>query len=302
MNRTILYYPTINIPNQSWLRHALLYYDEISSIVPQSWDNNTLINLSDEIHYLIDENQFRAMKPEDLIFRQSNWEVFDEFKNEFMSIVSSAHYKKFINFRRTVIFDGRRNKIEESHQSRIHRNKTSALLYEFLREKELATISDDPEWLLFEENTALLYLSLLAKYLADIDGRDQTTIGTDHQAYEKLNFKKVNDTTSFPVVSLSLDKILPTPKVNVPLEAIIDFKRRRADNLRHFKGILSDFQIKISKTQSQSEFKEACISFKELLTNGVNELNAVISDSRIEAVYKGFKSMISFKSSLPLAA
>lgn len=49
MNRTILYYPTINIPNDEWLRHALLYYDQVSSIIPQNWENESLIQLSPDI-------------------------------------------------------------------------------------------------------------------------------------------------------------------------------------------------------------------------------------------------------------
>ena len=34
MAQTILYYPTINIQDGSWLRNAILYWDEVSSIVP----------------------------------------------------------------------------------------------------------------------------------------------------------------------------------------------------------------------------------------------------------------------------
>ena len=34
MAQTILYYPTINIQDGTWLRNAILYWDEVSSIVP----------------------------------------------------------------------------------------------------------------------------------------------------------------------------------------------------------------------------------------------------------------------------
>jgi hypothetical protein len=36
MKRTVLYYPTISIPNGAWLRRALFYFDEIASIVPST--------------------------------------------------------------------------------------------------------------------------------------------------------------------------------------------------------------------------------------------------------------------------
>lgn len=34
MAQTILYYPTINIQDGAWLRNAILYWDEVPSIVP----------------------------------------------------------------------------------------------------------------------------------------------------------------------------------------------------------------------------------------------------------------------------
>ena len=34
MGQTILYYPKINILDGVWLRNALLYWDEVPSIVP----------------------------------------------------------------------------------------------------------------------------------------------------------------------------------------------------------------------------------------------------------------------------
>jgi hypothetical protein len=295
MNRTILYYPTIDIPDKSWLRHALLYYDQVSSIVPQSWDDRFLIKLSSDIHYLMDENQFRPMKPEDLIFNESNGDAFNQFRDDFTSIVSDPHYQQFVDRKPYANYRVHRNKIEDNRTTRIHRNKTADSIFDLLQDKGLATRNDEDKWLVFEKKTALLYMSLLAKYLADVDG-NQTTIGTNYAYYEKLNFKRVSNDTGFPVISLNLNNILPSPKANVPLEKIIDFKRLRIDNLRHFKRILSDFQVRISNTQSQAEFKETSINFRELLINGVNDLNAVIADSKIETVFKGVKSLIGVKS------
>lgn len=300
MNRTILYYPTIDIPRKSWLRHALLYWDEVSSIVPKSLDDKLLINLSSDIHYLMEEKQFRPIKPEDLIFKTDNWEIFQAFQNEFQEIVSSPHFKTFIanqNFSRKYM--GNSNKVENN--SRIHRNKTSDSIYYFLEEQGLAKRGRNDEWINFEKNTALLYMSLLAKYLADIDS-EHTTIGTDYIAYEKFNFKRVSENQGFPVVSFNLNNVLPTPKDNVPFERIVDFKRKRIDNLRHFKKMLSDFQTKVSNSQSNAEIKEYTINFQETLLNGVEDLNAVLNDGRIDYTVKSIKSLISLKSPTTLTA
>ena len=46
LKNTILYYPTISIPSNQWLRHALLYWDEIGSIIPRRYDENPLASYS----------------------------------------------------------------------------------------------------------------------------------------------------------------------------------------------------------------------------------------------------------------
>lgn len=302
MNRTILYYPTIDIPRSSWLKHALLYWDEVSSIVPTSYDDRFLYDLSPDIQYLIGEEQFRPIKPETLISGENNWEKFQEFQDEFREVVQNPQFERFRNrnFYRPNNHQIHQNKVEEK-KGRIHRNKTSDGLFYFLEDLGLATRDNNEEWLKFEHNTALLYMSLLAKYLADVDSQ-QTTIGTDFIAYEKFNFKNTRKDGAFPVVSFDLNNILPTPNENVSLEQIINFKRLRADNLRHFKRTISDFQTEISNSKSNAELKESAINFQEDLINGVKDLTAVLRDSKIENNLKTFKSLINIKSPTFLTA
>lgn len=295
MNRTILYYPTINIPRTSWLKHALLYWDEVSSIIPMN-NGQFLYELSPDIQYLIEEGQFRPIQPETLISGENNWEKFQEFQDEFRDVVQNPY---FITFRNRNLYRTKnhlihKNKVEQK-KGRIHRNKTSEELFHFLEDLGLATREENDEWLIFEHNTALLYMSLLAKYLAEVDS-EQTTIGTDFYAYEKFNFKNIRRNDSFPVISFDLNNILPSPNENVSLEQIINFKRHRADNLRHFKSKISDFQTQISKSKSNAELKESAINFQEELVNGVQDLTAVLRDSNIENSLKTFKSLIDIKS------
>ncbi|EMY3554927.1 hypothetical protein ABF190_002370 [Flavobacterium psychrophilum] len=311
MNRTILYYPTIDIPTNNWLRHSLLYWDEVSSIVPTSWGGNSFLNLSAEIQYLMDEGQFRPIKPEDLITKSDNWEHFENFQKEFRDIVSSNQFRIFINRRQSNTkqrihsnkvennYRIHSNKIESNY--RVHSNKTSDSIYSFLKELNLADRDGENEWINFEQNTALLYMSLLAKYLADIDS-NQTTIGTDYINYEKFNFKRVSENDGFPVVSFNLNNVLPTPKPNVSFEKIIQFKKKRSDNLNHFKKNLSEFQSKIAKSKSQAEIKDNAMNFQETLLNGVNDLTAVLKDQRIDFGLKTLKSMINLKSPTMITA
>ncbi|MBL7914392.1 MAG: hypothetical protein JNL49_05040 [Bacteroidia bacterium] len=302
MKRTILYYPTIDIPRKSWLRHALLYWDEVSSIVPKSYDVKILNELSPDIHYLIDEGQFRAIKPEDLVYKNDNREAFYQFRDEFIEVVQSPTFQQFIKLNnksesKRIHFD----KIGKNRIARIHNNKITESIFHFLQEQDLAKRDKGQnDWVSFEKTTALLYMSLLAKYLADIDS-EQTTIGTDYATYERFNFKRVKEKEGFPIVSFSLENVLPSPMSDVPLEKIIDFKLKRKQNLLHFKKHLSDFQIKVSKTKSQAELKEVATTFKEGLVKEVEDLKAVLGDAKIDSNLKSFKSLINLKSPTMLA-
>jgi len=290
MKRTILYYPTINIPADEWLRNALLYWDEVSSIVPDSWDGYA-IALSPNIHYLKDEGQFRPISP-DTLFR-ANRETIAQFESEFFEIIESQNFRSLLAQSRFVSYtEIHRDKIF----SRVHRDKITYNISNKLRDLQLIDeYQSNGEWWYFENNTALLYMSLLAKYLADVDS-ESTVIGTDNGVYEKFNFKTVDRKQGFPVVNFNLNNILPTPKDNVPFEKIIDFKRKRKDNLLHFRKTLYDFQFQIAKSTNKSELKNTALNFQETLSNGVKDLGAVLSDSKIDYGLKSVKSLINIKS------
>lgn len=293
MKNTILYYPTINIPTRSWLRNALLYWDEVSSIVPKSWDDKILIKLSPDIQYLMDEQQFRPIMPEDLFQNGDNWQSFHDFETEFKEIVSSQNFINLMPRRSKV-----RTSYREISTSKIHRNKTTDVITDFLYEKGLALRENNSEWINFENRTALLYMSLLAKYLAAVDS-ENTTIGTDYRSYERINFRRVKENIGFPVVNFNFNNVLPTPMDNVPFERIIYFKKKRSDNLDHFKITMNEFHSEISNATSLEEIKGLTFKFKNQLKNGVHDLDKVFKDERLAYRFRSLRSLVSFKSLFP---
>ena len=62
--RTVLYYPTIEIPSDRWLRQALLYWDRVGSIVPRSFDDyqdsQAIARFGPDIEYLYGEGVFNG--------------------------------------------------------------------------------------------------------------------------------------------------------------------------------------------------------------------------------------------------
>jgi hypothetical protein len=104
--RTILYYPTIDIPTGTWLRQALIYWDQVGSIVPRSYDDwqdqRAISRYNSDIQYLYEEEVFRPFNPDALIFDQGIFLPEDhiayiahkEFIDEFKKTIDSEEFKK----------------------------------------------------------------------------------------------------------------------------------------------------------------------------------------------------------------
>lgn len=82
MAQTILYYPNININDGQWLRNALLYWDNISSIVP--YDNYG--DLSPELLFLQDAKIYDPIYPQDLFYSEYADDFCDAIVKEFQDM------------------------------------------------------------------------------------------------------------------------------------------------------------------------------------------------------------------------
>lgn len=299
MERAILYYPTIDIPNKEWLRHALLYWDKISSIVPGDGDPMILAKLSSDIEILIKEGEFVPVSPKELFSEEKHRETALQFFDDFIETFESDNFQNLILEEEKTYFEIYTEKglfSKKKTFESLPNSKVPNSIYEYLvnRDKTFA-IKQNSDFVNIETNTALLYMSLLAKYLADIN-TNPTTIGTDNIGYEKYNFRNVNEENGFPAISIVLNDLLPSPKNNVSLQKILEFKRIRKDNLLNFRKLVWDFQESISEIDSHHDLKELTIRFQENLRLGVADLNSVLSDAAIETSFKSFKSLINLKS------
>lgn len=285
LKRTILYYPYIDVPTDSWLRQALLYWDEISSIVPQSYEESALIPYSSDIEYLYHEGEFRPIRP-DLIIRQPNgWNQLEQFEKELKSILSSNNFKRILP-----------PKQERYLSSRVHVDKVSNNIFHYLKKRGLAKSDENNwDWYLFEKNTSFLYMSILAKYLADIDVH-ATIPGTDRKEYERLIYNARTQSNSFACLDTRFRNALPIPREDMPLSDVLNFKQRRRSELLNFRFLISDFHNKLSEAENNSQLKETVIQFKENIEKGLDDLTALMKDSKISTAVGSLKTIVKIKS------
>ncbi|MEP7134301.1 MAG: DUF6236 family protein [Chloroflexota bacterium] len=280
--RTILYYPTISIPTSTWLRQSLLYWDEISSIVPQSLrGHRALIPYSEDIKYLESVGQFRPISP-DKLAGPDTWRLAGDLEKEMQTILQSTGFQNILP-----------PPNQRSFESRIHRDKiTDAMLDYFLEGMHLARLDNKrDEWIHVESNTALLYMALLAKYLA-LDDAEATVPGTDHPNYENWIFKAKSRNKSIACLSTRMHGILPIPRDDVPLADIVEFKDRRRSELLHFREFLDEFHNNLGSCQSVSDINQVVVVFGEKLERGVHDLTSILQDAKIATIWGAFKTLI----------
>jgi Family of unknown function (DUF6236) len=282
----VLYYPTISIPDNWWLRQALLYFDGVASIVPQimNWDGEsfgTMIPLTPEIEFLKGEGIFRAISPEQLTLGRG-WDEAGRLMEDLRAAVTTERHR------------GQRSD-EYVH---VHRGKTNAAILDILGSEELIKPAESTpykgeafEWMLVEKSTALLYLSLLAKYLCEIDEED-TVPGTDRQEYRDLVYGIDQVREGETGVQLHLQKILPVPKPGTDIRKIVEFKRKRDDELLQFRSCIDELEDRLARCQDKEEVRHNLIRFEERQRMEVSNLSTALGDARIETVLGSVKALV----------
>lgn len=254
--------------------------------MPKSWEDRSLITFHPDIEYLRFEGEFRPFRPEELIQAPEGREKRKVLEKEFMDIVTKS-----------PLFNTAPRKEQQNLSAHIYQDKVSSRLYSFLEKRGLAKIEMSGEWqgwFRFEEKVAHLYMSLLAKYLAELD-YEFTTCGTDNEIYEKLNFAPLPKSESVRCLNVWFHKVLPVPREDVSFNDIIEFKHHRHIQLSRLRQEIDKFQKEITETSTKSEITEVLVKFKESMEIALSDLNATLRDHRIATISGTLKTLINVK-------
>lgn len=284
--KTIIYYPTIKLPQDTWLKQTLLYWDQVATIVPirfhteESYNRVKLLFKDPAIKYLVDENAYRTIWADRAFMR--NHDEHRKMVEEFYNIINSPEYISFIG-------PNDKWKID----SEIFADKILNDTLEYLKEKKLAKENNYRYFI--ERKTALLYMSLLAKYLADIE-TPLATPATDMECYRDFIYFPTNVSRANHCLGLILNNMFPIPKIDVSLKDIIKFKKRRKLELLKFREVIWQFENDLGKSANNVEAYEVCIKFQNRIKIEMAELNQILTDSKISTVLGTLKSLIDLKS------
>lgn len=302
--RTILYYPTITIPNGVWLRQALLYFDDVGSIYPsqlgRDWeDEGARKALPEHMKLLEGEKQYRRFPPETLNRTATNresWALSREFVRDFRELVRSRAFGK------NVPDPPARDYVE------VHDGKLAGLALGALHAKGLVKPGHRDRagnrWHAVESTAADLYLGLLAIALAQHEndrsfarslttGVEPVTVvtGTDTLDNEDLAWRTRGKVDGDRMIEARWLGLLPSPGPDVPLKKIIKFKRKHREQLLALRAEMDALGDEIGK----GDPSRAAVRWSEKVGRGLSRLDKAMKQSLDQVIWGSFKSMLDVK-------
>ena len=289
MAQTILYYPKINIHDGSWLRNAILYWDEVSSIVP--YEN--YLDFSPELLYLQELGVYKAIYPQELFF--------SEFAQDFCDSI----------VKRISAYDRPRgrtlnNRIQNS-RVRIHKNKIYApVLHELIHYKKLPPqlldyfedkrfINDynTDGWMEIDSKIAQIYMRTLAEYSIKCSGKD-IVLGTDTATHSREIYSPSRNRIDLQsqCCKINIQNCLPQPSMDVSFEDILEFKNRRKDELNAFRAKIRELETNIYNADSPELIRHYEEQFIEGWQQCCQDFHKALKDSKITFLLSSLVSLV----------
>ncbi|AXE17300.1 hypothetical protein DR864_05925 [Runella rosea] len=283
MERILLYYPAINIPDGNWLRNSLLYTDKVASIVPFVDMNDKRVD--DDTKLLYDNGFYKPIS----VFNNLNpsHKEFNKFQENFINTIESKEFKAYQKVTKDYPW-GQDNGITDYS---MYAEKLSHEIVDFLGERNLLKRGNYGV-MTVEKNSAIIYMSMLADYLASISS-DWITPSTDEQEFEKLTFQLADKKVL--TYRLQLESCLPTPSPDTDIKDIIKFKKARQQEMLQFRAVLDTLEQELRNAEDQNEKKLKLIQFQENLQKELLEIKKLLGDSKLDFILNGFSSLLDFK-------
>lgn len=290
-----LYYPWIDVQNSTWLKNAMLYWDKIHTIVPESLKTPYRNNDSEEFY---DNGQLIPLRVNSNmrdvnILEDKVWEYFNTKETAALFLTNTSNGK--INLYRDKLPPGLRNSLLylEKLPSQVR------YAFEHLMENKGSTVSTDAKF-------AHFYMTLLATSLAE---NRNFSLLTDTSAYKNLSqivqldntinliqpdidfnrHRYHNDQKQLSEALLSnllIERINLAP--NTPAKKIIKFKKEYKDELGRFRTKVSELSATL---KMKADIRVIRQQIEDLIINEIkpaqDDLKNALISNRIKCA-KGF--------------
>lgn len=290
-----LYYPHINLTNKNWIKHALLLWDHISRIVPQTiepMDEEDIIRIKYESGFIKD-------------YRPENEDTSDAFRGFSEVIVPLIESDHFFNNRffdreistRNYTRDYQNKKgffsdMVKSSGTYIHVEKMTPILKEYLFEKGLALPGrhEWENWVKIDGEIGLLYMTFFAK---SISKNKSLPIVTDVEqsfsaslCFEPSINSDYRDQFEYKLGNLLIETIVPKNINDIPLDKILEIRRKYSDERTGFFKEIADLTNSITGIDNSAALLDALNQHSKVILKETKHLEKLYNTHKIETINK----------------
>lgn len=290
-----LYYPHINLNNKNWIKHALLFWDKISRIVPRSVepdDSEDIIRIKNESDFIED-------------YHPDKWDTSNVFNNYCYLIRDYIESNSFHNHR----FFERERRFRDMHPESlerrkflsglvrsngtyIHIEKTDPLIRDYLFSLGLAIPGENEysDWIKIDNEIGLLYMTYFAK---TISNKNSLPIVTDIEQsfcasiqYEPKIFSDYNVEFEYRLGNLMIETVVPKNINNVSIEKILNIRNKYDLERTAYFVEISNLAKSISTIDNDGALKDALNQKSRLIKRNVDNLRQLYDRNGIETINK----------------
>lgn len=284
MAQTILYYPKINIKDGQWLRNALLYWDNVSSIVP----HKNYKNISSDLLFLQNLGVYEAIYPNTLLYSKYA-RAFEETVKERI-----LKYEEDTKTNLSKVY-GKKIRISDTYDELIHYKKFSRGFYDYLEEKKYIKENRITGWVKIDMEIAQIYMRTLAEFSVKCSRKD-IVLGTDKISNNREIYSSTICQNDSRCCHLNIIKCLPQPSCETSFEDILEFKLRREDELKAFREKIRELEENIYRSNSLEEIKHYENKFVESWETYYSDYAKALKDSKIRFVLGNLCTLIAIPS------
>lgn len=288
-----LYYPAIDIKNDRWLKSAVLFWDRIETIVPESIDEPYKRKLTRQLadeeilfpHYVNPFCEDVAGIEQDVAKYLQTKEGKQSFNQPWARSVAKKRTLEDNDFGTEEAFMNRiRNEYEEFY---IHVQKLPQMLQEQLKEHQ-----NENGFVWAREGFMSFYMTLLANRICQ---SGNMALLTDRVNQNKLSNKimiegltprRRNETDSLKS-GLMYKIIMDDIKIDssTPIEKIIRYKRDRQQNLQRFREELDNLiNFSVEGMEVNDIENEVKTIYERQVLPAIDDIKATLKDGKIDWV------------------
>lgn len=291
-----LYYPHIELTNKNWLKHAFLFWDKISRIVPSSVapsDSEDVIKIRYETGFIED-------------YSPENWVIsntFSEFSGFLKGFIHSDrfyrhfghHFDHYDRHRFQEDSDYRRELLQAVAQrggTYLHIQKLDPRLKELLFATGLAVPGKNEweDWVRIDNEIGFIYMTYLAKVISKEKSlpvvTDMEQFFSASTSFESKVFRDYNAEFEYKLGNLLIASFIPKDINRVPFDKLIEIKEKySAERIAFFNTIVEMCQ-NIPAIDNESALKDALNHYSISLIGQTKQLKKAFEANKIETVAK----------------